>query len=81
MLIQITFCRVRVSVDCLAQAVRLDQEDHLDHNMANTFDIHMYDTRLRQAQVQKLVSHYVLHVHRLDRFSQLPRCLDDYNYW
>lgn len=77
----LNFSRIRVSTDGLAEATRLDQEDYVDHNVADTPDIHLHHTGLRQAEVQKLVPHHLLHVHRVDRLAQLPRSLDDHNHW
>lgn len=74
-----TLCRLRVRVIGLAGTSGMDKENGLDHNMANTSDIHVYDTGLRKTTIQKLVSGYISHVYHLDWIFKLRCRLDDYN--
>lgn len=73
--------RLRVRTVGVASARRMVKEDRLGNNVADSFGIHVYDPRLREAAIQELVSHHVLDVHHMDRITQLRGSVDDHYNW
>lgn len=74
-------CRIQVRAAGLAVTRGLDKKVHVDTDMADTPDIHVHNTGLREAPLQEVVSIDLSHVHRLDRLPELRCSMDDNDYW
>lgn len=70
--------RLRVRAVGLAGTSWMDKKNCLDFDLADSFDFHVYDTGLREAPIQELVSGHVSDVHHLDRIIELRSGMDDY---
>lgn len=71
--------RVRIRAAGVAGEGWLDQKDSMDTDLADSSRLHVHDSRLRETEIQKLVSGHIPHVHNMDRVAELRRRLDDHH--
>ena len=59
----------------------MDKKNSMDFDLADSFDLHVHQSGLREATIQKLVSNNVPYVHHLDRIVELRGRMDDHYNW